>query len=451
MKSPLRSSLLAVAFATTAAVAVAGCGEDSPAEPQGKAGSGGSSAGSAGRSGAGGTSRGGTTGQAGEGAEAGTGGDAGAKGGKAGRGGSSGAVGGSSQGGRGGSSAESGRGGTAGNTTDGGAAGAQAGEGGSGPAPGCSTSEDECPSGSYCAVAGGECVPGCKNDGACASGRCTEARDCEQCVRDDECAGGRVCGNGVCHAPCGTAPLSECGSSELDCCGSRCVETNHDVQNCGGCGIVCSDSAFCSSEGCADVTFANVCKVRSVVVLINEQPGDAAPARALGEALAAGCVPSPPVVEVNEADATMINPATGQPLAGGDMLALAGGPFGHDVIRYLDAQRRTPVYSSTDGAIYEIRRADTDAVLVSFSFTTVGSAHDYLVIEVARDAVTGALAVISYGFTEYGTAAAVWYFANVVLPDFATREGTYYVLEWTDDGDATPDAGDEFALIQSGP
>jgi hypothetical protein len=271
-------------------------------------------------------------------------------------------------------------------------------------------------------------------------------------VGDDECAEGRVCGNGACHAPCGSAPLAECSSSELDCCGSRCVETDYDVENCGGCGIACSDAAFCSSEGCADVSFANVCKVRSVVVLINEQPGDAAPARALGEALAAACDPAPPVVEMNEAEATMINPVTGQPLAGGDTLALAGGPFGQDVVRYLDAQRRTPVYAATDtGADYEIRRADTDAAIVSFSFATVGPAHDYLVIEVARDAVTGALAVINYGFTEYGTAAAVWYFTNVVLSDFATRDGSFYVLEWTDDGNATPDAADAFDVIASGP
>lgn len=469
MTSTLHRSFLAVAFATTGTVAFSGCGSESSVTPQGKSGSGGSSAGSAGRGGsAGGKATGGTTGKGGEaGSEGGEGGEAtgtsgrggsasGGRGGTSGKGGSGGGSAGragssGSAGEGGGSAAQAGNGGVAGEATDGGAAGSQAGEGGTGPVPGCSTADDQCPVGSYCAVDGAQCVPGCKLDTDCASGRCNEQRDCDRCVSNAECAGGRVCGTGLCHDPCGDEPLFQCAQN-VECCNGSCAETDYDINHCLGCGIVCSAGEFCGTDGCSDAAFVNVCKTRSVVVLIDDQPGDEAPARALGEALAASCSPSPPVAEVEEGSATVLNPLTGQPLVGGDLLAVAGGPFGQDVVRYLDAQRLTPIYPATaTNGNFELRRSRDNALVTSFAPSTLSASHDYLTIEVARDSVTGVFAVIAYGFNEYGTAAAVWYFANVVLPDLTTREGTYYVLEWTDDGDLTPDAGDTFTLIQSDP
>jgi hypothetical protein len=193
----------------------------------------------------------------------------------------------------------------------------------------------------------------------------------------------------------------------------------------------------------------NVCTIRSVTVLLDGLPGDLAPAQALGAALASSCAPSPPVVEVNQADATVINPSTGQPLGGGDVLALAGGPFGQLVAGFLEGTRSAPVYSTT-GATDELRRSSDDSLIVSFPLSSVTASHDYLLLEVARDHTTGVLAVVAYGFTQYGTAAAVWYFANVVLPDLGSHTQAWYALEWTDDGDLVPSAGDTFTLLDSG-
>ena len=443
----LRSSLFGSVLVTTTVFAFAGCGSEPENPPQKNAGTGGSSSGAGGSSGKGGSAgaksgKGGSGGRGGS-AAAGEGGGAGdeSQGGTANAGGEDNAagepgVGGSTQAG--------------GSANAGGSAGSQAGEGGAAPIPECSPTDDPCPVGQYCGDAG-ECVAGCKNDDACASGRCGATHDCERCVTDQECAAGRVCGDGLCHEPCGTTEPSGC-AVELDCCSSHCVSIDYDIAHCGGCGLGCTLGQFCGTAGCAAVTFANLCDVRSAVVVIDDLPGDTAPARALGNALAAHCVPAPAVVEVNEADATVINPATGQPLGGGDLLALAGGFFGQEAVRFLDGQRATPIYAAVgaDGN-YELRRASDDTTVVTFPPSELAPSHDYISIELGRDRVTGALAVIAYGFSEYGTAAAVWYLGNVILPDLTDREENWYVLEWTDDGDSTPNAGDAFTLIDSGP
>jgi hypothetical protein len=221
-----------------------------------------------------------------------------------------------------------------------------------------------------------------------------------------------------------------------------------------GCGMACDADEFCGTEGCATMTFANVCKIRSVVVIIDEQPGDLAPSRALGAALAATCMPTPPVTETQEAMATVINPATGQPLGGGALIAAAGGYVFQNVVDFLESMssgRAAPVYAASAGGNYELRRSDTDATLVSFVPSMSNSAHDYLAIYVTRDLTTGVPVLAAYGFHQAGTAAAAWYFSNVILPGIATETHSWYTFEWTDDGDSMPDAGDMFELIASGP
>ena len=153
-------------------------------------------------------------------------------------------------------------------------------------------------------------------------------------------------------------------------------------------------------------------------------------------------------VTVEQADATSINPTTGQPLSGKDLLALAGGPFGQRAIRFLDSAGSSPIYpAQTASGLYEYRRSSDDTPVVTFEPSTLSSSHDYLLIQMARDELTGSPAVMAYGFNEYGTAAAVWYFANTMLPSLASHGNAWYVFEWTDDGDAMPDAGDTFAAL----
>jgi hypothetical protein len=418
-----RAFSLGTLLAFTALGASPGCGSDS-SDSGGGDGDGG---------GKGGKSSGGSSGSSsGSGGEA-DGGTGGTRGGTGGKGGSSG------KGGTGGTA--SGAGGDAGS----GGEGAQAGGGGE---PGCSTTDDSCPAGQYCGP-DGDCLPGCKDDASCASGNCTQTHDCDRCVKDEECAEGRVCGDGHCHEACSSA--DDCSPTSLDCCDGYCANVDYDIHHCTACGLECDADQFCGTDGCSDTTLANVCKVRSVVVVIDEQPGDLEPARALGAALAATCMPAPTVTEVEQADATVINPATGQPLGGGDVLALAGGLFGQRAVRFFDESSASPLQPMTVGNRIELRRTDTGEALVSFPPSSPTASHDYLVIEVARDPTTGVLAIIAYGFHEAGTAAAVWYFSNEILPDLASHTEQWLAFEWTDDGDLEPGSGDTFTLLDSGP
>ena len=113
---------------------------------------------------------------------------------------------------------------------------------------------DNCPAGQYC-TAQFACVAGCKGNGSCASGVCTN-HQCEHCQNDLECAAGNVCGSGVCAPACSAQVAC---SNGFECCGGHCVSLAHDINHCGGCPSACSRAQYCSSTGCTVVSIANVC------------------------------------------------------------------------------------------------------------------------------------------------------------------------------------------------
>lgn len=116
---------------------------------------------------------------------------------------------------------------------------------------------EACSDGEECCAVGG-CVP----EGTCLCGNdvCQPGEFCcgESCVPNDElncgecgnsCQGGRVCLNNSCICPAGE-----------DVCDGVCKDTVNDINNCGGCDVVCvseGGSASCNNGSCEIVCDAD--------------------------------------------------------------------------------------------------------------------------------------------------------------------------------------------------
>jgi hypothetical protein len=119
---------------------------------------------------------------------------------------------------------------------------------------------------------GGNCAPGCGADEACQGGVCectglACGSECcsagEVCYQDSCCAPNcddKECGTDGCGDSCGTCPgtltcdangLCDCEAG-LTACGQECVNTQSDVDHCGGCDSPCVAPQVCASGDCAD-------------------------------------------------------------------------------------------------------------------------------------------------------------------------------------------------------
>lgn len=318
----------------------------------------------------------------------------------------------------------------------------------------CAPLDDDCPAGSYCS-AELTCVSGCKDEGSCASGLCDEQHECRLCVGDWECTAGRVCASGACSDPC-TEEGSACGDGGT-CCAGRCVDTSRDIEHCGACSSAdplssCEATEFCGKAACLPVGFANVCETQRAALLRGSlRPDDLA-----GDLVAQGlatCPAAPVFREVSQDDAVLVNTRTGQPVVGpGELVVVAGGPFVQRLAGYLEDNDVAPVsHEFVSNTHYELHRTSDGQVLARMSATDNTSTHDFALLELSRDPVSGTLVLVVSGFNANGTAAGAWYFANVMMPTIADFSASFYVFEWTDTGAPGADSADEFALLASGP
>lgn len=91
--------------------------------------------------------------------------------------------------------------------------------------------------------------------GSCASSAAPESRGCTRstngasCNDGNACTGPDRCSGGTCSDTPAMAEHSTCGSSNLRCCGSSCVDIRSDTNNCGGCGLRCNAGFACLSRG----------------------------------------------------------------------------------------------------------------------------------------------------------------------------------------------------------
>ncbi|MBK7858050.1 MAG: hypothetical protein IPJ65_05375 [Archangiaceae bacterium] len=312
---------------------------------------------------------------------------------------------------------------------------------------GCLTAPaDTCASGSYCVAQ--TCVQGCKSGSECASGICFANHDCFRCQGDLECNVGRLCGTGVCSAPCGDDAGTCAGSAT--CCNQRCVDTTADVRYCGGCGTACGRDDFCAASSCVPALLSNVCVQPKVRAVLDDQVPDDDAGTRIAQALVDACpVPGFSTIAQAELDAGYFDIDTAEPLQLGELVVAGGGSYFQHVVGWLEQSGAARV--SETGTVQQYRYTLRDGGVISTGATsTLDAHHDVFVVQMTRSS-SGAIVLTASGFYAPGTAAAAWYFVNVLLPMRASLADAWYLVEWTDgNADALPDATDTWSTIGSG-
>jgi hypothetical protein len=202
------------------------------------------------------------------------------------------------------------------------------------------------------------------------------------------------------------------------------------------------------------VAIANVCDNGATTKVLNSFAADNSANSTVQAALVANCTPPPSAASVQQDNGGVVNPATGQPVAGGgNLLTVAGGYYVQRLVDYLDQKGITPVYLArgvNDFWRYYRRGAGADGgadggtpdtLVAEMAWTDSSTTHDLILIELVRDPASGTLVLIVFGQYAESTAAAASYVANQMLPvaNRATYDKAWYVYEWTAASDAGPE------------
>jgi hypothetical protein len=184
---------------------------------------------------------------------------------------------------------------------------------------------------------------------------------------------------------------------------------------------------------------------------------DDALAPVLAAALTSGCSSPPAMVTESETASPAVNPMTAQPVAGaGDIIVELGGPYTSNIAKYVESHGLARIYDTTpDGIVvgFYSHSADggADPEVAVVPIATLTSTHDFFKIEMVVDPVSGTRIFQVYGIFAPGTAAAVWFFENRMLPNVGSYPLRYYVYEWTHgDAGTNPGPSDTFTLVASG-
>lgn len=197
--------------------------------------------------------------------------------------------------------------------------------------------------------------------------------------------------------------------------------------------------------------FRDICRFTSGVIVKNGAAEDEVLGPPLGMAFARHCGNGATFVERSQDDPSVLDPATDRPVIGTTQLGvLIGGEYFGRAVTYLD-RADTPVAVSQSGNAFTARNRATGNVIRTWDLTQITPSHDFAIIQVITEPISGTFLVHEFGHLGHGTRAGAYYLENVLGPGLAADTHTFYVVEWTDqNGDQRPDAGDAFVLVASG-
>ena len=298
---------------------------------------------------------------------------------------------------------------------------------------------------------------GSGSDQTCAAGTVENPAtgECVECLpgATDSCPTGQYCRpDDVCVAGCDAD--NDCGLNE-SCCNHVCTDTT-TLANCGTCGNSCAQGDFCDGTQCNAPTYPNFCANTTVYVVHDGITADQTAADLMASTITANCPASVMVHTADQTDASLVDQATGQPLAGsGVTYVFGGGPFANKPIKWLEqTQLATKVYfAATDGVNYDWMERGAATPVASMPAASCSAHADQFVTELVTDPMSGTLSLVGYGACTggKGTLAAAYYYANVLLPNKASYPDSWYVFDWADtNNNSLPDAGDTFTVLAHG-
>ena len=106
---------------------------------------------------------------------------------------------------------------------------------------------------------------------------------------------------------------------------------------------------------------------------------------------------------------------------------------------------------SEDGTNAWILNQTTSQYVVNVPQTSLTAGHDYFLVELSVEPVSGTLVFAAIGMLAPGTLAAGFFVPTVMVPNRAQLTDSWYAYEWTDaNGNNQPDSNDTYRLIAHG-
>lgn len=246
---------------------------------------------------------------------------------------------------------------------------------------------------------------------------------------------------------------NECAPEAPACCNRSCISLGYDPNHCGACNHRCDPGEHCSSQGSCELTsLQSPCNNGSVIGLLDGEPADEEAVRRILSNYRERC--GGQTSTQGASDSALFNPS-GQPIAHvGITLLAAGGGYRQPMVRYLDQQGWSPVFTDAQGggATARLIRRDTGDVLVEVSTASPPSDQDVFVTYLVEDPEGGGLLWVAYGLFAQGTKAAALWLAEIA-PDLALDFDTrWIVVRWGDTDEVTgPSHNDTFDIIVTSP
>jgi hypothetical protein len=228
-------------------------------------------------------------------------------------------------------------------------------------------------------------------------------------------------------------------------------------KHCSACGAACTGTQFCANaptpSACKGDTVANLCASKKATFLLDGVPADQESSAVVQAAVMARCAPAPTTTTSSQSVSNAINTTSGQPIAGGgELLVAVGGDATQRLVNYLEDSGTSRVYNEYDGfnTTWFKRRDVNNSVVATITMSTLSPTHDYFLVQIVFDPISGTLSLVLYGLDAPGTRAASYHVANTMLPSIGTFTQTWYLYEWLGTSAGGPTPGDTWTLLASG-